>query len=97
VAAHKQGKFWPFNEKIWHFGNLTPAGMEKAAKRVASTSSAGAWTWTPKTSGARRPGQVRRQRPRHQRHTEHYINGRKYNDPLDIASLRDWIDEELGR
>jgi protein-disulfide isomerase len=26
-----------------------------------------------------------------------YINGRKYGDPLEIASLKDWIDEELGR
>jgi predicted DsbA family dithiol-disulfide isomerase len=26
-----------------------------------------------------------------------YINGRKYDDPLEIASLKDWIDEELGR
>jgi len=26
-----------------------------------------------------------------------YINGRKYDDPLEIASLRDWVDEELGR
>ena len=25
-----------------------------------------------------------------------YINGRKYSDPMDIASLKDWIDEELG-
>ena len=26
-----------------------------------------------------------------------YINGRKYEDPLEIASFRDWINEELGR
>jgi protein-disulfide isomerase len=26
-----------------------------------------------------------------------YVNGRKYDDPLEIASFRDWINEELGR
>jgi len=26
-----------------------------------------------------------------------YINGRKYDDPLEINSFKDWVDEELGR
>ena len=26
-----------------------------------------------------------------------YINGRKYEDPLEISSLTDWGDEDLGR
>jgi protein-disulfide isomerase len=26
-----------------------------------------------------------------------FINGRRYSDEIDLPSLKDWIDEELGR
>ena len=35
VAAHQQGKFWAFGDKVWDASdNLTPALLEKTAKDV---------------------------------------------------------------
>jgi len=99
VAAHKQGKFWPFNEKVWaNSDSLTPAVLEKAAKEVGLDVA----RWRTDLESEAIKGRVQADK------TEGndlginatpsiYINGRKYEDPLEIASLRDWVDEELGR
>jgi protein-disulfide isomerase len=99
VAAAKQGKFWPYNDKIWaNSDNLTPAILEKAAKEVGLDLA----RWRKDKDSEAAKGRVQADR------TEGgeldinatptiYINGRKYDDPLDIASLKDWVDEELGR
>jgi len=35
TAAQKQGKFWPYSDKVWdNSDNLTPAVLEKIAKDV---------------------------------------------------------------
>jgi protein-disulfide isomerase len=99
VAAHKQGKFWPFNEKIWAISeNLTPAGMEKAAKDGGLDVK----RWRLDLEADDVKARVEQDKSEGNdlginATPSIYINGRKYNDPLDIASLRDWIDEELGR
>jgi protein-disulfide isomerase len=99
VAAHKQGKFWPFNEKIWAISeNLTPAGMEKAAKEGGLDVK----RWRLDLDAEDVKARVDQDKSEGNdlginATPSIYINGRKYNDPLDIASLRDWIDEELGR
>ncbi len=99
VAAHKQGKFWPFNEKIWAISeNLTPAGMEKAAKDGGLDVK----RWRLDLDAEDVKARVEQDKSEGSdlginATPTVYINGRKYNDPLDIASLRDWIDEELGR
>jgi len=99
VAAHKQGKFWAFSDKVWaNSDNLTPAVLEKLAKE--SGLDVALW----RKEAASDPVKNRVQADK----TEGtdlgiaatptiYINGRKYGDPLEIASLKDWIDEELGR
>jgi predicted DsbA family dithiol-disulfide isomerase len=99
VAANKQGKFWPFNEKIWAISdNLTPAGMEKAAKDAGLDLK----RWRLDLDADDVKARVEQDKSEGNdlginATPSIYINGRKYNDPLDIASLRDWIDEELGR
>ena len=46
VAAQRQGKFWPYQEKLWeNQDNLTPAELEKFAKEVASTWRSSARIW----------------------------------------------------
>jgi thiol-disulfide isomerase/thioredoxin len=99
VAAHRQGKFWPFNEKVWaNSESLSPAVLEKAAKEVGLDVA----VW--RKDAASDPVKDRVQKDRSEGNDlginatpTIYINGRKYGDPLDIASLKDWIDEELGR
>jgi len=99
VAAHKQGKFWIYNDKIWaNSENLTPAILEKAAREAGLD--VARWR-ADRDSDA---SQARVQADRDEgielginATPSIYINGRKYDDPLDIESLKDWVDEELGR
>jgi thiol-disulfide isomerase/thioredoxin len=99
VAAHKQGKFWPFNEKVWALSdNLTPAGLEKAAKEVGLDVA----RWRKDADSDAVKERVKADRSEGadlgiSGTPAIYVNGRKYGDPLEIASLKDWIDEELGR
>jgi protein-disulfide isomerase len=99
VAAHKQGKFWPYNEKIWaNSENLTPAIVEKAAKECSLDMA----RWRRDLESEAVKGRVQTDRSegidlRINATPSIYINGRKYDDPLEIASFKDWIDEELGR
>jgi protein-disulfide isomerase len=99
VAAQKQGKFWPFNEKVWaNSDNLTPAVLEKAAKEVGLEVA----RWRADLDSDAVKGRVQADKSEGNdlginSTPSIYINGRKYEDPLEIASFRDWIDEELGR
>jgi Protein-disulfide isomerase len=99
VAAQKQGKFWPFNEKVWaNSDNLTPAVIEKAAKEVGLDVA----RWRTDLDSDAVKSRVQQDRSEGNdlgiiSTPSIYINGRKYEDPLEIASFRDWIDEELGR
>jgi thiol-disulfide isomerase/thioredoxin len=100
VAAHKQGRFWAFNEKVWaHPDSLTSAGLEKLAKEIPGLDFA---RWRRDANSAAVKDRVEADRSEGDDLGINgtptlYINGRKYVDPLDIASLKDWIDEELGR
>ena len=99
VAAAKQGKFWPYNEKIWaNSDNLTPAILEKAAKEVGLDVA----RWRAEMDSDAVKARVQADRSEGDdlginATPSIYINGRKYDDPLEIASLKDWVDEELGR
>jgi protein-disulfide isomerase len=99
VAAQKQGKFWQLSEKIWaNSENLTPAVLEKSAKEVGLDLG----RWRRDRDADEVKGRVEKDRAEGinlgiNATPSIYINGRKYDDPLDIASLRDWVDEELGR
>jgi thiol-disulfide isomerase/thioredoxin len=99
VAAQKQGKFWPYNDKIWaNSESLSPAVLEKSAKEV------GLDTARFRADMDSDPVKNRVQQDKTEGNDlgisstpTIYINGRKYGDPLEIASLKDWVDEELGR
>jgi len=99
VAAHKQGKFWAYNDKVWASSeNLTPAALEKAAKEVGLD----VVLWRKEASADGVKGRVQADKSEGNdlgivATPSIYINGRKYGDSLEIASLKDWIDEELGR
>ena len=99
VAAQKQGKFWPFCDKVWaNSENLTPAVLEKSAKEVGLD----LVHWRADLDSDAVKGRVQADKAEGNdlginATPSIFINGRKYEDPLEIASFRDWIDEELGR
>ena len=99
VAAHRQGKFWPFNEKVWASSeNLTPAVLEKAAKEVGLDFA----LWRKEANSDSVKDRVQADKSEGSdlgiaATPSIYINGRKYGDPLELVSLKDWVDEELGR
>lgn len=100
TAAQSQGKFWQLNEKIWeNWDQLRPALLEAIAKEVPGLDFS-RWYSDVGSEGVR--SHVLRDRTEGRtleiRQTPAiFINGRRYSDDLDVASLKDWIDEELGR
>jgi 2-hydroxychromene-2-carboxylate isomerase len=99
VAAHRQGKFWPYNEKLWaNADSLTPAAMEQFAKDVGLDVS----RWRADFESGEVKARVDKDRGDGQAlglsaTPTIYINGRLFTDNRDAESLRDWINEELNR
>jgi protein-disulfide isomerase len=99
VAAQKQGKFWPYNDGVWaHAEGLTPAVLEQIAKDVGLDVEK--WRKDVDSDDVR----MRVQKDRSDGEALSisatptiYLNGREYTDARDIDSLKDWINEELGR
>lgn len=99
VAAQKQGKFWPYSDQVWaHSESLTPAVLEQIAKDVGLDVD----RWRKDLESDEVRGRVEKD------HAEGtalgiaatptiYLNGREFADGRDIDSLRDWINEELGK
>jgi predicted DsbA family dithiol-disulfide isomerase len=99
MAANKQGKFWAYSDKVWaNSDSLTPAVLEKIAKEVGldmgrfrldlDSEAVKDRVQTDKSEGVDLGVMAT---------PSIFINGRKYDDPLEISSLGDWINEELGR
>jgi len=99
VAAHKQGKFWPYSEKVWENSeHLTPAVLDSAAQAVGLDILRWRKDRASDESQARVQQDLSEGRDLGIKSTPAiFINGRKYEDAIDSASLKDWIDEELGR
>jgi len=99
VAANRQGKFWAYDDKLWaNQESLTPADLEKYAKEVGLDVA----KWRADMGDQAVKDRVQADRQDGQRldlvaTPTIYINGREFTDARDIESLRDWIDEELGR
>lgn len=99
TAAQKQGKFWPYEEKLWaNQDNLTPAELEKYAKE----SGLDVAKFRQDLDSPAVKARVQKDR------TEGsaagisstptlFINGREYSDTHDTESLREWIKEELQK
>jgi thiol-disulfide isomerase/thioredoxin len=99
AAAQKQGKFWELSEKIWeNWDHLTPAVLEGLAKETSLDFS----RWYADVGSEEIRAQVKLDKDEARSLEIHrtpgiFINGRRYTDELDLPSLKDWIDEELGR
>jgi protein-disulfide isomerase len=99
VAAQKQGKFWPYNDGVWaHSEGLTPAVLEQIAKDVGLDVE----KWRKDLDSDEVRQRVQKDRSDGealsiQATPTIYLNGREYTDPRDIDSLRDWVNEELGK
>lgn len=99
MAAHKQGKFWPYSEKVWDNSDfLTPALLEKLAKDVGLDVE----RWRKDTDDPATLALVEKDKAEGGAHGIRstptlYVNGKLFTDSRDIESLRDWITEELGR
>jgi thiol-disulfide isomerase/thioredoxin len=99
MAAHKQGKFWAYNDKVWaNSESLTPAILEQIAKEVGVDVA----KWRTDLESEEIRGRVDKDKGEGQtlgiNHTPTiYINGREFTDPRDADSMRDWINEELNR
>lgn len=99
MAAHKQGKFWVYNDKVWHHAEaLTPAVLEQIAKEVGLDVA----QWRKDLESEEIKARVQRDRSDGDqlgiRSTPTiYINEREYSDTRDVDNLRDWVNEELGR
>jgi 2-hydroxychromene-2-carboxylate isomerase len=99
TAAHKQGKFWAYNDKVWALSDmLSPAALDKIAKEVGLDMA----KYRSDKDGDEIKKRVQKDRDDGQAIGIHstptiFLNGRKYADHLEFANLKDWIDEELGR
>jgi protein-disulfide isomerase len=99
TAAQKQGKFWPFSDKVWeHADNLTPAVLERIAKEVGLDLA----RWRGDMNSEEIKAAVSKDKSDGvalgiNSTPTIYINGRKYAGRHDIESISDWVDEELGR
>lgn len=99
VAAQKQGKFWQFNDGVWAKSEgLTPAVLEQIAK----DSGCDVEKWRKDLESEEVRQRVQKDRADGealsiQATPTIYLNGREYTDARDIDSLKDWINEELGR
>lgn len=99
VAAHMQGKFWPYSEKVWENSEfLTPALLEKLAKEVGLDVA----KWRKDSESEAANAVVERDKAQGGaagiRSTPTiYVNGKLFTDGRDVESLRDWVTEELGR
>ncbi len=99
AAAHKQGKFWPYSEKVWENSDfLTPALLEKLAKDVGLDFE----KWRKDADDPATLAAVEKDKAQGGQYGIRstptlFINGKLFTDSRDIESLRDWITEELGR
>jgi len=99
TAAQKQGKFWPYSDKLWDKADsLTPAILEKIAKEVGLDVA----RWRSDLSSEETKARVSQDKAEGlalgiNSTPTIYINGRKYSGRHDIESISDWIDEELGK
>ncbi len=99
VAAQKQGKFWPFNDKIWANADiLSPALLEQFAKDIGLDVA----QWRKDLESDEVKNRVQKDKTEGgvlgiESTPTIYLNGREYTDHREVESLRDWINEELGR
>jgi protein-disulfide isomerase len=99
TAAQKQGKFWPYEEKLWaNQDNLTPAELEKYAKEAGlDVAKFRQDLEAPATKAHVQKDRVEGSTAGISSTPTLFINGREYSDARDTESLREWIKEELAK
>ncbi|HEX2660415.1 MAG TPA: thioredoxin domain-containing protein [Polyangia bacterium] len=99
VAAQKQGKFWPYQDKLWeNQDSLSPADMEKFAKEIGlDLTKFRADLEDPKVKARVQKDRVDGTTLGLSSTPTLYINGREYTDAKDTESLREWVKEELAK
>jgi len=99
AAAQKQGKFWPFEEKLWaNQDNLTPAELEKYAKETGlDLTKFRADLESPAVKARVQKDRTEGAAAGISSTPTLFINGREYSGTHDTESLRDWIKEELAK
>ncbi|MEO5768089.1 MAG: thioredoxin domain-containing protein [Polyangia bacterium] len=99
VAAQRQGKFWPYQEKLWeNQDNLTPAELEKFAKELGLDMA----KFRKDLDDSAVKARVQKDRVDGttlglSSTPTLFINGHEYTDAKDTESLREWIKEELTK
>ena len=99
AAAQKQDRFWQLSDKVWdNSEHLTPAVLEGLAKEIGLDFQ----RWYADVGSEDVRAHVQRDKAEARSLEIHrtpaiFINGRRYTDEIDLPSLKDWIDEELGR
>lgn len=99
IAAHQQGKFWPMHDALFaHRSDLSRAGILAAARTVGLDMKRFEADWA---STQTRQTVLRDMADGDKAGVEGtptvFINGRKYNKPLDLPEIRKYLDEELKR
>jgi len=99
AAAQKQGKFWPFQDKLWeNQDSLSPADLEKYAKEAGlDLAKFRADLDDPKTKAHVQKDRTDGTTLGLSSTPTLFINGREYTDAKDTESLREWIKEELAK
>jgi protein-disulfide isomerase len=98
VAAGKQGKFWPFHDKLFHGDQEHEAMVD--LQKVAQDLKLDLKKWQGDIEASR--PQVAKDRADGEKLEINatptmYIDGKKYRGPLEYDELKDWIEEELNR
>ena len=101
MAAHKQGKFWAYNDKVWAIADSLTPGRARADRqgRGPGRGQVARPTSSPRRSrpGCRRTG-TRARRLGIASTPTIYINGREFTDNRATSTaFSDWINEELNR
>jgi protein-disulfide isomerase len=99
VAAQLQGKFWPYQDKLWeNQDSLTGVDLEKYAKEVGLNMPKFLADVADKKVGQHvQKDHVDGETLGLSSTPTLYINGREYTDAKDTESLREWIKEELAK
>jgi len=99
AAAQKQGKFWPFQDKLWeNQDSLSPAELEKFAKELGlDMAKFRSDLEDPKLKARVQKDRVDGTTLGLSSTPTLFINGREYTDAKDTESLREWVKEELSK
>ncbi|HEX3693836.1 MAG TPA: thioredoxin domain-containing protein [Polyangia bacterium] len=98
VAAQKQGKFWPFEEKLWvNQDSISPAEIEKYAKETGlDVAKFRKDLDSPAVKERVQKDRVDGSTLGLSSTPTLYIDGKEFTDNHDVESVREWVKEEIA-